>query len=59
MTYYEKLIKLLGREPIEGSLEFNKKVLGLKSLEESAKSLFKGELNFPKQKNKAKKLGLL
>ena len=57
MTYYEKLVKLLGREPY--NLEYNQKILGLKSKEESAKSIFKGLLTIPKEKVKAKKLGLI
>lgn len=59
MSYYEKLVKLLGRKPIEGSLEYTKKILGLKDTEASAENLFKGELVNPKQKAKAKKLGLI
>jgi len=59
MSYYEKLVKLLGRAPAEGSLEYNKKILGLKDLEASAANLFKGELVDPKQKAKAEKLELI
>ncbi len=60
MTYYDKLVKILGREPIEGSLEYNRKIMKLRSLEASAKNLFEGEIKLiPGQKAKAKKLGLL
>ncbi|MEI6184030.1 MAG: hypothetical protein WCP65_00775 [Bacteroidota bacterium] len=60
MTYYEKLVLILGRKPVEGSLEYNKKIMKLKSIEESARDLFNGEIKLvPGQKEKAKKLGLL
>ncbi len=60
MSYYQKLKLLLGREPIEGSLEYNMKILNLKDLEASAKNLFEGLIrSFPKDKAKAKKLGLI
>lgn len=57
MTYYEKLKKLLGYEPI--NIEYNQKILGLKTKEASAKSIFEGLLTLPKHKTKAKKLGLI
>lgn len=60
MSYYEKLTKLLGREPLKGGLITNMKALGLKDLEASAKNLFEGEIKcIPGQKAKAKKLGLI
>jgi hypothetical protein len=59
MSYYEKLTKLLGREPLYGGLVDNMKVLNLKNIEDSAKSLFNGLLTIPKEKAKAKKLGLI
>ncbi|MCZ2222165.1 MAG: hypothetical protein LC122_00835 [Chitinophagales bacterium] len=59
MTYYEKLTKILGRQPHYGGLVANMKALNLKDLEDSAKNLFLGELKVPKQKQKAKKLGLI
>jgi hypothetical protein len=58
-TYKEKLTAILGRPPVEGSVEYNKKILKLRTLEDSAKNLFEGLLNLPKYKAKAKKLGLL
>jgi hypothetical protein len=57
MIYHEKLVKLLGREPY--NLEYNRQILGLKTKEDSAKSIFKGLLTIPKEKAKAKKLGLI
>jgi hypothetical protein len=57
MSYYEKLVKLLGREPV--SLDYNQQILGLKTKEDSAKSLFNGLLSIPTEKKKAKKLGLI
>ncbi|MBS1579091.1 MAG: hypothetical protein JST29_05575 [Bacteroidetes bacterium] len=59
MSYYEKLSILLGRKPLHGGLVANMKVFNLKNIEDSAKDLFLGEIRNPKQKNKAKKLGLL
>jgi hypothetical protein len=59
MSYYEKLTKLLGRKPLHGGLVANMKALNLKDIEESAKNLFLGEIGDPKQKAKAKKLGLI
>lgn len=59
MSYLEKLTKLLGRKPLQGGLIANMNTLNLNSIEESAKNLFKGELVNPKQKAKAKKLGLI
>jgi hypothetical protein len=57
VTYYEKLKTLLGREPV--SIEYNRKVMGLRTKEESAKNLFEDLLTIPKDKAKAKKLGLI
>jgi len=60
MTYYEKLVKILGREPLPGSLEYNKKIMKWRTLEQSARDLFESEIKqIPGQKAKAKKLGLL
>jgi len=60
MTWREKLVKILGREPVEGSLEYNRKIMGWRTLEQSAKDLFEGEIKqVPGQKAKAKKLGLI
>lgn len=44
MTYYDKLVLILGRKPVEGSLEYNKRIMKLKSIEESARDLFNGEI---------------
>jgi hypothetical protein len=49
----------LGRPTVEGSVEYNKKILKLKSLEEGAKSLFEGTIILPKFKARAKRLGLI
>ncbi|MDR0793272.1 MAG: hypothetical protein LBE82_08175 [Chitinophagaceae bacterium] len=57
MSYYEKLVKLLGREPY--NVEYNRQIFGLKTKEDSAKSIFNGLLTIPKEKAKAKKLGLI
>jgi hypothetical protein len=59
MSYYDKLVKLLGRKPIDGSLEYNQKILGLKDAEASARSLFNTLISSPKERNKAVKLGLI
>jgi hypothetical protein len=61
MSYYDKLTKLLGREPLKSGLETHLKYHPqLKTLEGAAKDLFQLEIfSFPKQKAKAKKLGLI
>ena len=60
MTWYQKLVMLLGREPLPGSLEYNRKIMGWRTLEQSAKDLFESEIKqVPGQKAKAKTLGLV
>jgi hypothetical protein len=54
MTYKEKLTLLFGRPPLEAGIEYNMKILKLKSLEESAKDFFEGTIILPKYKAKAK-----
>lgn len=59
MTWKQKLTLLLGREPVAGSLEYNKKVIGHSTIEDSAKDIFESLINTPAFSRKAKKLGLV
>jgi hypothetical protein len=61
MTYYEKLTKLIGGEPLKIGLETHLKYFPkLKTIEGAAEDLFLLEIeSYPKQKAKAKKLGLI
>lgn len=59
LKWMEKLALLLGRPPIMEGVDENAKWMKLDSREESAKDLFMGCIKQPKDKAKAKKLGLL
>ncbi len=59
LSWKQKLTMLLDREPVPGSLEYNKHALELSSIEESAKDIFQSILKMPSYAKKAKKLGLV
>ena len=59
LSWMEKLTLLLGRPPIMEGVDENIKWMKLGSREESAKDLFMGCIKQPKDKAKAKKLGLI
>ncbi len=59
MTYYNKLTKILGREPFKEGVKHHQQYFKFKTLDEAAKDLFNLELKDPKMKIKALKLGLL
>ena len=59
MTYYNKLAKILGREPFKEGVKHHQKYFKFKTLDEAAKDLFNLVLKDPKMKIKALKLGLL
>jgi hypothetical protein len=61
LTYYEKLTMLLGREPLKGGLKEHMKYNPKFKTEEAVcKDLFLMNIKtFPKDKSKAKKLGLI
>lgn len=59
LSWKQKLTMLLGREPVPGSLEYNKKALELSTIEESAKDIYLSLVKSPAFSKKAKKLGLV
>ena len=60
MSYIEKLTKLIGRPPITSGLEAHLKYHPhLKTKEDAAKDIFRITISLPKEKAKAKKLGLI
>jgi hypothetical protein len=59
MSWLEKLAKLYGRPPYTPGLDYHAKLFKLKGREEAAKDIFEIVIANPKEKAKAKKLGLL